>query len=398
MSRNAAFRGLFVSRTVSYLGDSLGLVVLMLYVADATGQALAVGLLLLAGDFAPSLLAPLAGALSDRFDLRRLMIVCDLAQAALVGFLVMRLPPLPFLLVLVGVRALAGQVFAPASRSAMPSVVDDGDLETANALLGLGTNASEVLGPVLAAALFPLLGVRGILAVDAATFVASAIAITSLPALPRAKTSEPSTLLMDARIGMRYVIATPVVRVIVLGFAAVVAFNGVDDLAVVFLVKDELRGGNSATALALAGVGVGLIIGYTLLNRSLLGQSRTRVGMSVVFTAGLTINSAGNLLTGLAWAATVVFAMQTIRGVGIAGIDVGSTTMLQRLVPGDLTGRVFGNLYGLVGASAGLSYLAGGLLLDATSPRTTLLVAGAGGLAATAVVGWRLHARRPREP
>jgi hypothetical protein len=45
-----------------------------------------------------------------------------------------------------------------------------------------------------------------------------------------------------------------------------------------------------------------------------------------------------------------------------------------------MLGRVFGNVYGAVGAAAGLSYIFGGLLLDATSPRVTLIVAGAGGL------------------
>jgi hypothetical protein len=52
------------ARGVSFLSDSLGLVTLLLYVAGETGQALAVALLLLVGDFAPSLLGPFTGVLS----------------------------------------------------------------------------------------------------------------------------------------------------------------------------------------------------------------------------------------------------------------------------------------------------------------------------------------------
>ncbi len=79
---NRPFRSLWCARSVSFLGDSLGLVTLLLYVADATGQALAVALLLLVGDFAPALLGPFTGILSDRFDLKRVMVTCDLAQGA----------------------------------------------------------------------------------------------------------------------------------------------------------------------------------------------------------------------------------------------------------------------------------------------------------------------------
>jgi len=61
LGANRPFRLLWSARAVSFLGDSLGLVALMLHVAGTTGQALAVAALLLAGDFAPALLGPLAG-------------------------------------------------------------------------------------------------------------------------------------------------------------------------------------------------------------------------------------------------------------------------------------------------------------------------------------------------
>jgi len=64
-----------------------------------------------------------------------------------------------------------------------------------------------------------------------------------------------------------------------------------------------------------------------------------------------------------------------------------------------MLGRVFGNLYGAIGVAAALSYLLGGLLLDLTSPRVTLVAAGAGGLLATlataVVLRRRLDRRQP---
>jgi MFS family permease len=78
---NRPLRLLWTARTVSFLDDSLSLVALMLYVGDATGAALAVALLLLVGDFAPALLVPLTGTVSDRFALKRIMLGCEAAQA-----------------------------------------------------------------------------------------------------------------------------------------------------------------------------------------------------------------------------------------------------------------------------------------------------------------------------
>ena len=182
---SVGFRRLWVARAVSFLGDSLGLVALLLYVEESTGAALAVALLLLAGDFTPGLFGAFAGAVGDRFDLRRVMVVCDVLQGGLVLAMAVALPPLPLLLVLVAVRSLVAQVFQASSRSAVPALVKDEDLETANSALGAGTYGLEAIGPLVAALLFLVIDVRGILLIDAATFLVSAVLLSRLPKLPK---------------------------------------------------------------------------------------------------------------------------------------------------------------------------------------------------------------------
>ncbi|PZF79373.1 MFS transporter [Jiangella anatolica] len=393
--RDPAFRSLFAARTISFLGDSLSLVALMLHVADTAGQALAVALLLLAGDLAPALLAPLTGAVSDRWDRRRVMIGCELAQAGLLVAIAVSLPPLPLLLALVALRAVAGHVFLPASRAAVATLVRPRDQAAANSALGLATNGGEALGPLVAAALFPVAGVRGVLLVDAATFLLSALLLLRLPALPPSGPAGPRDgLLTDARIGLGVLWRTPALRIVGLGFCAVVAFNGIDDVALVLLARDTFGAGDSATAALLAAVGIGLLAGYALLARY-----SSQASMVWLLVAGFAVSSVGNLLTGLAWAVTAAFALQTVRGFGIAAMDVATNTLLPRLVPDALLGRVFGNLYGAIGLAAGVSYLAGGLLLDATSAPVTFVLAGAGGTLATVAVAVTLpRALRRRQP
>jgi MFS family permease len=385
---NRPFRLLWTARAVSFLGDALSLVALMLYVAETTGQALAVAMLLLVGDFAPALLGPLTGTISDRFDLKRIMVGCELAQAGLLVVIALWLPSLPLLLALVALGAIAGQIFQPASRAAVPAVVRGRNLESANAAIGMGTNGGEALGPLLAALLVPILGTRGVLLLDAATFLVSATLLAFLPSLKRDAPTGTArgTFLDDTVAGLRYLWATPMVRVIGLGFFAIVAFNGIDDVALVFLATDALGGGDSAVGLLLAAVGIGLFIGYALLARPYRRVAHRSVTMGTLLLAGFAISSAGNLLTGLAWAVAAAFVVQTIRGLGIAAMDVAVNTLLQRSVPRDLLGRVFGSLYGAIGIAAALAYLLGGLLIDLTSARTAFLVGGAGGLLTTLTV------------
>lgn len=383
---NRAFRSLGIARLVSFTGDSLSLVALMLYVAETTGAAIAVSVLLLVGELVPSLLSPLTGTLSDRFDRRRVMITCELVQGGMLLLIALTLPPLPVLLGLVAVRALAGQVFLPASRAAIPALVREPELETANATLGFGTNGAEAVGPLIAAALLPFVGISGVLLVDAASFGAAALLLTRLPALPPNDGTPPERLLGQARTGLRYIASTPVVRVIVVGFCLVVAFNGIDDVALLVLAQENLHASNAVTGLLLGAAGIGLFAGYALLARY-----STRLGMTALLVAGCAISSVGNLLTGFAWAVAAAFAVQAVRGIGLAAMDVGSNTLLQRLVPANMLGRVFGNLYGAIGAAAALSYIGGGLLLDATSAPVTFWVAGAGGTLATVWLALRLR-------
>ncbi|MEJ3652491.1 MFS transporter [Actinomycetes bacterium KLBMP 9759] len=390
LTSNAGFRRLSVARVVSFVGDSLSLVALMLHVAETTGQALAVAALLLVGDFAPALLSPISGAISDRFDRRRVMITCELVQAALLIAIAVALPPLPLLLVLVGVRALAGQIFQPASRAAIPALVPGKDLEAANSTLGFGTNGAEALGPLVAAALLPFVGIQGVLLVDAASFLLSAALLARLPALPpaadenAAADAPAATLLGQAREGLGYIWSMRPVRIIAIGFCAVVAANGIDDVALLVLATDTLHAGESAVGLLLGAVGIGLLVGYVLLTRT---ANRSMVGLLV---AGFAVSSVGNLLTGLAWAVAAAFAVQLVRGLGIAAMDVASNTLIQRLVPDHMLGRVFGNLYGAIGVAAAVSYIGGGLLLDATDAPTTFIVAGAAGTLATVAVALTL--------
>jgi len=387
---NRPMRLLVFSRAISFVGSSTGLVALLLHLAATPAGVAAVTLLLLCGDMLPALLAPLTGVLADRIELRRLMVICEVGQAVATAVIALWLPTVAVLLALFTVRAVLGQIFQPASRAAVPTLVADEQLPAANGALGFGEHGVAVLGPVLAAVLLPVVGIQGLLLIDAGSFLLSAVLLIGLPSLPAAplELGEEGSFLRHAGRGLREVWRAVGLRVVIISFAAVVAFNGVDDIALVFLATGPLGGSQSAASLLYAGAALGLIFGYALVSRMSTGWSS-----AVMLVVGYAVTSLGNLLTGLAGAVVVALALQTVRGLGIAAQDVAASTFIQRGVPRSLQGRTFSTFYGAIGLAAGLSYVLGGLLLGATGPRVTFVIAGAGGVLVAAITGMVLAAQ-----
>jgi MFS family permease len=386
LRRPGGFRRLWLARVVSLLGDSVGLIALILLVAGETGAGSSVGWLLLAADGTATLLSPVLGVVADRAERRRTMIACELGQALAMGGIVVLRPALAVLLGLVAAQSVLAATFRAAARSAVAELVDDVELEGANAVLGAGTYGLEVAGPLLVALLLPVLSLRGVLALDALTFLVSPLLLARLPRL-RPSLHPPARLSRQAAAGLQAIWRHRLLRVVSLGFLVVVACNGVDDVALVFLGHQTLRASDAMTSLLYAGSGLGLLVGFALLARR--GSWGAPAAVAV---AGFAASSAGNLLTGLAPVLGAAFAMQVVRGGGLSLVDVGTTTLVQRSVPRELRGRAFANLYGGVGLAAMASYAVGGPLLGLLSPGRLLVVAGAGGLAASAAVA--LAARR----
>jgi MFS family permease len=243
--------------------------------------------------------------------------------------------------------------------------------------------------------MFPFIGIRGVLFVDAASFLLSALVLVSLRSMPPMpdEDGDRGSLLAQAKSGLGYILLTPAIRVLCLGFCAIVAFNGIDDVALVLLAKDDLRSGDSAVGLLLGAVGIGLLVGYALLTKY-----GSKMALPAMLVGGFMVSSAGNFLTGFAWAVAAAFTVQAIRGLGIAAMDVASSTLLQRMVPAGMLGRVFGNLYGTIGVAAAVSYIGGGFLLDATDAPTTLLIAGGGGMVITVLVAVTLPKALRKHP
>jgi MFS family permease len=391
LRRYPALRALWIARVVSFLGDSIGLVALIIFMTERTDSSAAVGLLLLAGDFTPALLAPLLGTLADRGDARRTMVACELGQALAVGLIVLVQPPVVVVLLLVAIRALLAATFQATSRSVVAELVDDADLEAANTVIGAGTYGLDAIGPLVAGALLLGLSARAVLAVDVVSFLVSPLLLLRLPRAAAGATTAQERLFAGAAVGLRAMRAHRIVWVVALGFFGVAAFTAVDDVALPFLGTDVFHSGDTGISLLYAGSGIGVLVGFALI-------SRRRPSALHLALLGFVVSSVGNGLTGLSPAIAIAVVMQGVRGIGNGVLGVGVDTVIQREVPREVRGRVFANVYGGVGVAAGVSYVVGGALVDVVGPRSVLVGAGVGGLACGAIATWASGSPRTRTP
>jgi MFS family permease len=367
-----AFRRLWVARTVSHVGDGIAVLALVLFVQETHRTGVAVGGLLLASAL-PRFLGPLAGVVVDRVEQRSLMVACDLGQAVLFAAIAWFAPPYPVLLTMVAVTAALDTLFGPAGRSAVPALVRPEQFVRANALISTSLNIEVAVGPVLGGLLVTWLGVRGAVAANALSFVVSALFLIGLPSLRASGSEEGKGFLAFGVEGIRYAWRTPILRTLMIALFLGVAFAGLDNVALVFLVRETLGGGPLAFGLVTAAYGVGMLAGS-------LGLSwkGTAAAAGTVFILGWVASGVGTVLTGVAPLLAVAALAQAIAGVGNAVSVVATDTLIQSTVPREMLGRVFGLVGTAPFAGHTLAFAAGGFLLDLTSPRTVFLIGGIG--------------------
>lgn len=386
-----AFDYFWAARTISFSGDVLAQVALVVLAAQQGNSPLAVSLLLLAQAL-PQLLGPLAGIIADRTDGRRTMIIYELGQALLVAGIALGALPFMLTLALVAAMATLATLFQPVGQSALPALMPLEAIGDGNALLRLGANISRVTGPAVAGLLLATtLGVQSVLMLDALSFLVSAALLSRLPALPPTTSSTPSshttlspveTMLASLRGGLRYLAHHPVARAVTLGLFLVTLFVALDNVGLVFLAEQTLHGGASGYGLVAAGYGVGMVVAPLLLLRF-----SARLRAPVMLLGGIVVMGLGTLLCGLAPSLALAVVSQGVVGVGNGFQNVANDTLLQQNVSREMLGRIFGVAYSVPYVALLITYAGGGVLLSLTSPRVVFVVAGLGTIAAVPIVG-----------
>lgn len=342
--RGRDYRLLVFGAVVSLLGDGFYFIALAWQVYDISNVPTALSIVGAAGTIPMVALVLIGGALSDRFDRRKLMIGADLLRAAAIGTLAVlsitgaiELWHIVVIVIFVG----AGQAFFnPASTAILPDVLPDHQLPGANAFGALyRPMVSRLIGPAIAGFVVAAAGPGAAFAVDATSFVASAIAIGAIRARPAVRAAGdhgPRRIIGDVREGLRYVRGQPWIwATLVSAMLSLLVFLGPFEVLVPYLVKNRLSLGPESLGAIFAAGGIGSMVMAVLVGS--FGQPKRRVTvMYASWSCGVLLIAAYGLMTALWQALLVSFVMSAAFEFG----QVIWSTMLQQRVPRELLGRV----------------------------------------------------------
>ncbi|MFF4888909.1 MFS transporter [Micromonospora chersina] len=376
--------GLLTAHTVSLTGNMLTLIALPLYVLAETGSPAATGL---AGAFATApvvLGGAFGGVLVDRIGYRRASVLADLVS----GVTVAAVPllhatvglPFPALLGLVFVSGLLDTPGQTARIALLPEAATAAGvpIERAIGWFEATERGSRLIGAPVAGLLVSVLGALPVLAVDAATFAVSALAVAVLvPASlrPSAAADAPSaSYWRDLAAGLRFLAREPLLRAMVLLVLVTNLFDATKSNVLMPVVAARDLGGAAAFGLLVGAMGGGALVGSLVF--SAVGH---RLPRRATFVTAFAVAGAPPF-----WALAaapplpVIAAVCVVSGLAAGAINPLIGAVKLERVPATMRARVYGVIGAGAWAAMPVGALGAGLAADRFGTTATLVAVGAG--------------------
>jgi predicted MFS family arabinose efflux permease len=383
------FRAIFAAHVISFSGDVIAQLALVVLVFERTGSALGSSLTFALG-FLPHIFGgTLLSSVADRFPVRRTLICCDLTSAGLAALMALPGLPIPLLLGLLVPLGAIAPVFGGARAASLPEVLAGEGFALGRSLLRMVAQASQVGGFALGGLLLAVLSPRSLLLLDAASFVASAVLLrvgtrerpprADLPAaaVPRGSVAR------DSLAGVRLALGSARLRPLLLFYWLPPVFAVAPEALAAPYVA-QLGGSPAAVGLLLAAAAAGSVAGMLSAGAWLSPSRRLRL---MVPLAGWTFVP----LLGFVARPGLLPAMVllVLSGLGWA-YSIGLDQRLLEATPERLRGRSLTLATSGLMVANGLGFAAAGAAAEFASPRAVIVVSGLAGLLAVTLL-----ARRP---
>jgi MFS family permease len=380
----SGFRLLFFATLASSVGTWLAFVALVVDVWDRTGDSNWVSALLIA-EFLPIVIIGIAaGRLIDRVSRRWILVVSDAVRAGVFIALPFTTTALQIVM-LAFVAGIATSLFRPAVYAGLPNLVSDDDLPQANGILQTADNFTWTVGALVGGALVAATSPDVAYAVNALSFVVSALLILRIRERFEEAEREPSRGgWRDFVDGLSLAVHSPALVTVLVAWSVVMLANAGVNVAEVVLAKEVFESGDFGYGLLVAATGLGLVAG-SLFGGTWIAQR----GLTVPYTASIGLMALGIGAASVApnvWVASlVVIAAGAGNGVAI----IANALLVQRGAPDRLRGRAFTVVMSTGYAVLGLGMIVAGPLTNAIGARAVWGIS-AGLAAVAAVLGFLL--------
>jgi CRP-like cAMP-binding protein len=336
--RKRDFRLLWSAQLVSTIGTGLTDLAAGILVFTATGSAFAVGLMFMATAVPTLVVGLIAGVFVDRYDRRKIMVISDLARAAIV-FAIPFLHSINIALLYVAVAAVStiSQFFNPANDAVLPEVATDDELAAANSWIMISSFGSTSIGFALSG-LLATIDIDIAFWLDALTFLLSALLLVRVR-VGKIETEEDTSVgvvLSNLRDGVVTLVTTPSIRnLLATGLPVYVSF-GLWNVLLLPFALNALHATEFEYGLQEGLTSVGFVVGSLMMAK---WANRFREG-SWIWVATVAMGVVG-VAYGLAESVWVAIVLVTISGFFNAPSSIARRVLLQRDTPAAMRGRVF---------------------------------------------------------
>ncbi len=375
LARNRDFKVLLTSQGVSALGDAVTFTALPLLVLALTGSGLVMGIVGALQAIPDLVFGMVAGALADRTDRRRMMLLADLGRAGLTALIplsvILNGPTLAIVLVIAAPMSVLRSLFLAGYTASVPALVGRAQVARANSIFETIYSLGYIVGPAVAGVLSASIGPGLTLAIDAVSFGLSGIALAAVRRDLRAPIDrEPASIIADIREGIEFILAHPVLRSMILfwGLVAITTAPLVTALAV--HITRDLGYEDTILGLILAAYGIGTVAGALVTARI----PRTAVApflLGGTVTTGLVLLVVANTDF-----VPVLLAIAGVGGIAQSMVLVTYLTARTAHSPDVLLGRIGSTARTISLGLQPLGLLAGGALIDLTDGSTTIALMG----------------------
>ena len=395
--RRPAYRRLCAAVVISEIGDWLLFIALPLYVLRSSGSALNTAMVFLAELVPAVVIGTAGGPLIDRGNPARLLAALGSLQAVILLPLLWVGPgSLWIVYAVAALQAAITSITAPAQQAMVPLLVAARDLTSANATVEMAGNAARLIGSPLGGALLPVLGLRGLVIGDIASFLISAVLllgcarVTQRP--PTNVPAPPTGRLTSIAEGWTAVRGSPTLRsTLAISLIASIAQGLFLVLFVLFVIR-LLHAGDQLVGLLRGVQAIGGVLGGVLVAtcaRHLRARTQAVWGLLVFGLVSLVSWNSPALTTAPCWYVALFIAV----GIPATALSAGLITGAQQASPPPKLGRVLSLNQVAEALGQGIGILAAGLLCSMV-PLTALLNAQATCYLICAVIALTGLARR----
>ena len=385
------FAFLWIGLTVSFIGDGVYIIAIAWQTYDLSNSPSALAAVGIAWSLPQVILLLITGVLSDRVDRRLLMIAGDVIRGVAIATIgIMSIGgtlTMTWLIGLVVVYGAGQALFGPAFSSIVPQVVPEDLLVEANSLgQFVRPVAWTLIGPLVGGALVASVGTGWAFIADASTFVVSAVMVGLMRTRPEERSDDERTSpWTDLKEGLRYVRSKTWLWVAMLtGTVSLLATWGPWEVLVPYVVRNDLGGSAADLGFVFGAGGVGsLTVALVFGQRGRLPR-RAVTALYLVWAVGMLMTAGFGLVSSVWQAMAVAFVSESC----ITALVVIWFTLLQRLVPGHLLGRVSSLDWLISIGGVPLSFAVVGPLASAFGVDATLI--GAGLIGAAVTIGFML--------